>query len=53
MSPIDTAGLFRATINALRENSNLLLSTMHVFIKELLMKWMLSISDFFHEFVFY
>ncbi|UJR22353.1 hypothetical protein I4U23_025415 [Adineta vaga] len=43
MSPIGTAGLFRATmidtINALRENSDLLLSTMNVFIKEPLMEW--------------
>jgi DNA-dependent protein kinase catalytic subunit len=44
MSPIGTAGLFRATMidtmNALRENSDLLLSTMDVFIKEPLMEWM-------------
>ena len=46
MSPIGTAGLFRATMihtmNALRENSDLLLSTMDVFIKEPLMEWMVS-----------
>ncbi|CAM4805641.1 unnamed protein product [Rotaria magnacalcarata] len=44
MSPIGTDGLFRATMiqtmNALRENSDLLLSTMDVFIKEPLMEWM-------------
>ncbi|CAF4468998.1 unnamed protein product [Rotaria sp. Silwood2] len=44
MSPIGTNGLFRATMihtmNALRENSDLLLSTMDVFIKEPLMEWM-------------
>ncbi|CAF3651048.1 unnamed protein product [Rotaria socialis] len=44
MSPVGTAGLFRATMiqtmNALRENSDLLLSTMDVFIKEPLMEWM-------------
>ncbi|CAF4081494.1 unnamed protein product, partial [Adineta steineri] len=44
MSPIGTAGLFRATMihtmNALRENSDILLSTMDVFIKEPLMEWM-------------
>ncbi|CAF1392236.1 unnamed protein product [Adineta steineri] len=44
MSPIGTAGLFRATMihtmNVLRENSDLLLSTMNVFIKEPLMEWM-------------
>ncbi|CAF3123119.1 unnamed protein product [Rotaria sp. Silwood2] len=44
MSPIGTAGLFRATMihtmNALRENSDLLLSTMDVFIKEPLIEWM-------------
>jgi DNA-dependent protein kinase catalytic subunit len=49
MSPIGTAGLFRATmihtINALRENSDLLLSTMDVFIKEPLMEWMVGTSD--------
>ena len=43
MSPVGTAGLFRATMvhtmNALRENSDLLLSTMNVFIKEPLMEW--------------
>ncbi|CAF4459243.1 unnamed protein product [Rotaria sp. Silwood2] len=42
MSPISTASLFHATIihtmNALRENSDLLLSTMDVFIKEPLME---------------
>jgi phosphatidylinositol kinase/protein kinase (PI-3 family) len=46
MSPIGTAGLFRATMihtmNALRENSDLLLSTMDVFIKEPLMEWMVN-----------
>jgi len=51
MSPIGTAGLFRATMihtmNALRENSDLLLSTMDVFIKEPLMEWMVSISNLF------
>jgi DNA-dependent protein kinase catalytic subunit len=49
MSPIGTAGLFRATMiqtmNALRENSDLLLSTMDVFIKEPLMEWMVSCID--------
>lgn len=44
MSPIGTSGLFRSTMihtmNALRENSDLLLSTMNVFIKEPLMEWM-------------
>jgi phosphatidylinositol kinase/protein kinase (PI-3 family) len=30
------------TMNALRENSDLLLSTMDVFIKEPLMEWMVS-----------
>ncbi|CAF1205061.1 unnamed protein product, partial [Didymodactylos carnosus] len=43
MNPIGTCGLFRSTIihtmNALRENSDLLLSTMDVFIKEPLMDW--------------
>lgn len=43
MSPVGTAGLFRATMihtmHALRENSDLLLSTMNVFIKEPLMEW--------------
>jgi DNA-dependent protein kinase catalytic subunit len=52
MSPIGTAGLFRATMiqtmNALRENSDLLLSTMDVFIKEPLMEWMVTITDLFH-----
>ncbi|CAF1652831.1 unnamed protein product [Rotaria sordida] len=46
MSRIGTAGLFRATMiyrmNALRQNSDLLLSTMDVFIKEPLMEWMAS-----------
>lgn len=50
MSPIGTNGLFRATMihtmNALRENSDLLLSTMDVFIKEPLMEWMVDIIDF-------
>jgi DNA-dependent protein kinase catalytic subunit len=49
MSPIGTAGLFRATMihtmNALRENSDLLLSTMDVFIKEPLMEWMVSLIN--------
>jgi len=49
MSPIGTTGLFRATMihtmNALRENSDLLLSTMDVFIKEPLMEWMVSLID--------
>ena len=50
MSPIGTAGLFRAimihTMNALRDNSDLLLSTMDVFIKEPLSEWMVSaVSD--------
>jgi DNA-dependent protein kinase catalytic subunit len=49
MSPIGTAGLFRATMihtmNALRENSDLLLSTMDVFIKEPLMEWMVNFID--------
>lgn len=50
MSPIGTNGLLRATMihtmNALRENSDLLLSTMDVFIKEPLMEWMVNIIDF-------
>jgi phosphatidylinositol kinase/protein kinase (PI-3 family) len=33
------------TMNALRENSDLLLSTMDVFIKEPLMEWMVSHID--------
>jgi phosphatidylinositol kinase/protein kinase (PI-3 family) len=60
MSPIGTAGLFRATMihtmNALRENSDLLLSTMDVFIKEPLMEWMVSVSGLFspiYSFVFF
>ena len=48
MSPIGTAGLFRATMiqtmNILRENSDLLLSTMDVFIKEPLLEWTVSLS---------
>ena len=47
MSPIGTAGLFRATMiyamNALRENADILLSTMDVFIKEPLMEWMVNV----------
>ena len=53
MSPIGTAGLFRATMirtmNALRENSDLLLSTMDVFIKEPLMEWMVCFKMFIYE----
>jgi phosphatidylinositol kinase/protein kinase (PI-3 family) len=50
MSPIGTAGLFRAimihTMNALRDNADLLLSMMDVFIKEPLSEWMVSfVSD--------
>jgi phosphatidylinositol kinase/protein kinase (PI-3 family) len=56
MSPIDTAGLFRATMirtmNALRENSDLLLSTMDVFIKEPLMEWMVRVLRFSQWFMF-
>lgn len=48
MSPIGTAGLFRSTMidtmTALRENSDLLLSTMDVFIKEPLMEWTVTAS---------
>ncbi|CAF4939467.1 unnamed protein product, partial [Rotaria sp. Silwood2] len=48
MPPIGTNGLFRATMihtmNSLRENSDLLLSTMDVFIKEPLMEWMVNVS---------
>ena len=48
MSPIGTAGLFRSTMidtmTALRENSDLLLSTMDVFIKEPLMEWTVRLS---------
>ena len=47
MSPIGTAGLFRAimihTMNALRDNADLLLSMMDVFIKEPLSEWMVSV----------
>ncbi len=54
MSPVGTAGLFRATMihtmNALRENSDLLLSTMDVFIKEPLMEWMVSLVPLFFVF---
>ena len=49
MSPVGTAGLFRATMidtmTALRENSDLLLSTMDVFIKEPLMEWTVNSSS--------
>ncbi|CAF4352772.1 unnamed protein product, partial [Rotaria sordida] len=38
MSHIGRAGLFRATMNALRQNSDLLVSTMDGFIKEPLME---------------
>jgi DNA-dependent protein kinase catalytic subunit len=57
MSPIDTAGLFRATMirtmNALRENSDLLLSTMDVFIKEPLMEWMVRVLRFSQSLMFF
>ena len=46
MSPIKCASLFCSTMihtmNALKDNSDLLLSTMDVFIKEPLMEWMVS-----------
>ena len=46
MSPIGTSGLFRATMietmKILRDNSDLLLSTMDVFIKEPLLEWTVS-----------
>ncbi|CAF1336368.1 unnamed protein product [Rotaria sordida] len=44
MSHIGRAGLFRATMNALCQNSDLLVSTMDVFIKEPLMEWMAKIN---------
>ena len=60
MSPIGTAGLFRAimihTMNALRDNADLLLSMMDVFIKEPLTEWMVRIfsrlSRFMGSFLF-
>jgi DNA-dependent protein kinase catalytic subunit len=48
MSPIGAAGQFRATMihamNVLRSNTDLLLSTMDVFIKEPLIEWMVGLK---------
>ncbi|CAF4216431.1 unnamed protein product, partial [Rotaria sp. Silwood2] len=52
MSPIGTAGLFHVTMiytmNALQENSDLLLSTMDVFIKEPLLEWLVTFINLYY-----